>query len=197
MELAKIKEQGIDIAICDPEQYTTALASSRNNLSAAEKEFRELEKRIEIEVASKDDLKLLENAEKQYHYYLSVHEKVEQDDFINRKRFADLTTAGFVEFVKTEQPEAPEGQRAVDSYSVTEGKIVQSWEIITDVEHLKKQVEQLKIELSTSDYKVTKCYEATMLNEPLPYDITALHAQRQALRDEINIIENLISTNNL
>lgn len=51
------------------------------------------------------------------------------------------------------------------------------------------EVEQLKAQLASTDYKVIKCYEAQMVGEELPYDIVALHAERQALRDRINELE--------
>ena len=50
-------------------------------------------------------------------------------------------------------------------------------------------IESLKYELQESDYKVIKCVEAICLNEELPYDMTALHNERQALRDKINELE--------
>ena len=50
-------------------------------------------------------------------------------------------------------------------------------------------IECLKSELQESDYKVIKCAEAICLNEELPYNMTALHNERQALRDKINKLE--------
>ena len=50
-------------------------------------------------------------------------------------------------------------------------------------------IESLKSELQESDYKVIKCAEAICLNEELPYNMTALHKERQALRDKINELE--------
>lgn len=41
-------------------------------------------------------------------------------------------------------------------------------------------------ELADGDYKVIKCMEAFLCGEPMPYDIVALHAKRQVLRDIIN-----------
>lgn len=41
-------------------------------------------------------------------------------------------------------------------------------------------------ELAEGDYKVIKCMEAYLCGEPMPYDIAALHAERQALRGKIN-----------
>lgn len=51
------------------------------------------------------------------------------------------------------------------------------------------QIEELKIQLSFSDYKVIKCMEAQLLGEEMPYDIEAVHAERQAIRDKINELE--------
>lgn len=45
---------------------------------------------------------------------------------------------------------------------------------------------ELKDALAALDYKIIKCYEYSLMGLPLPYDIEQLHAQRQAMRDEIN-----------
>ena len=50
-------------------------------------------------------------------------------------------------------------------------------------------IESLKSELQESDYKVIKCAEAICLNVELPYNMTELHNERQALRDKINELE--------
>ena len=51
------------------------------------------------------------------------------------------------------------------------------------------EIEHLKSELQESDYKVIKCAEAICLNAELPYNMTELHNERQALRDRINELE--------
>lgn len=51
------------------------------------------------------------------------------------------------------------------------------------------EIESLKSELQESDYKVIKCAEAICLNAELPYNMTELHNERQALRDKINELE--------
>lgn len=56
-----------------------------------------------------------------------------------------------------------------------------------------RRINELKKQLSDSDYKIIKCYEASLLNEQNPYDIETMHAERQAIRDEINRIENIIN----
>jgi hypothetical protein len=50
-------------------------------------------------------------------------------------------------------------------------------------------IESLKRNLIQTDYKVIKCYEAQLLNEPMPYDLPALLAERKAWRNEINTLE--------
>lgn len=50
-------------------------------------------------------------------------------------------------------------------------------------------IESLKSELQESDYKVIKCAEAMAVGAEMPYDMTALHKERQALRDKINELE--------
>lgn len=50
-------------------------------------------------------------------------------------------------------------------------------------------IESLKSELQESDYKVIKCAEAMAVGVEMPYDMTALHNERQSLRDKINELE--------
>ena len=50
-------------------------------------------------------------------------------------------------------------------------------------------IESLKSELQESDYKVIKCAEAMAVGVEMPYNMTALHNERQALRDKINELE--------
>ena len=51
----------------------------------------------------------------------------------------------------------------------------------------------LKRELSQSDYKVIKCMEATLCGEELPYDIDALHEERNRIRAQVNELESNIA----
>ena len=58
-----------------------------------------------------------------------------------------------------------------------------------DTQGVRAEIQNLKDRLSQSDYKITKCYEASLLGQELPYDINALHEDRQAQRDKINELE--------
>lgn len=64
-----------------------------------------------------------------------------------------------------------------------------------DIQKFKGEINNLKKALSGNDYKITKCMEAKMLDIPLPYDIQAVHAENQIMRDRINEIEDFIKLN--
>lgn len=51
------------------------------------------------------------------------------------------------------------------------------------------EVEDLKMQLAESDYKVIKIAECVACSLPLPYDAAQLHSERQAIRDRINELE--------
>lgn len=59
----------------------------------------------------------------------------------------------------------------------------------TPEEIKEQQIAELKAQLDATDYKIIKCSECSLAGVELPYDIVALHAQRQAIRDEINELE--------
>lgn len=53
----------------------------------------------------------------------------------------------------------------------------------------KNKIFELQLMLENTDYKIIKCYEYSLAGEMLPYNITSLHEERQAIRYEINSIE--------
>ena len=59
----------------------------------------------------------------------------------------------------------------------------------TEEEIKQARIAELKAQLDGTDYKVIKCAESQLAGLDLPYDIATLHAERQALRDEINELE--------
>lgn len=70
-------------------------------------------------------------------------------------------------------------------------------EIQPSSEEIKSQklaeIEQLKAQLSESDYKVVKLAEALAIGGDMPYNAQALHAERQAIRDRINELEKVVN----
>ena len=57
------------------------------------------------------------------------------------------------------------------------------------ISQLTAQIDDLKARIAASDYKVIKTYEYTLLGEQTEYDMEAVHAERQALRGQINTLE--------
>lgn len=101
----------------------------------------------------------------------------------------ELRDAGFVNFVSVAQPETFAGYVAVAHYEIKDGKIVQSWTVEIDHDAVNAKIDALKAQITASDYKVTKCWEYSLVGQTLPYDINALHAERERIRDEINVLE--------
>ena len=81
------------------------------------------------------------------------------------------------------------GKRAVVKMQADEAQIAVNEQVVDDNGLLLSEIERIKSELQESDYKVIKCAEAICLNVELPYNMTALHKERQALRDKINELE--------
>ena len=115
----------------------------------------------------------------------------EEDD-----RIMQLKNEGYLEFIASEQPICDEGQRAIDSYVIEDNKIVQSWTIDIDKPMIQNQINDLKMQLSDTDYRITKCFEYSLIGEELPYDIGKLHTERQAIRDEINRLQTILQKQN-
>lgn len=51
------------------------------------------------------------------------------------------------------------------------------------------KIRKLKRQLEETDYKVIKCAECQLLGQEMPYDVQTLHIERQAIRDQINRLE--------
>jgi len=59
-----------------------------------------------------------------------------------------------------------------------------------EVEKQKAEINNLKSQLEETDYKIIKSSEYQLLGLEVPYNLEELHAERQALRDRINELEN-------
>ena len=81
------------------------------------------------------------------------------------------------------------GKRAVVTMQAEETQISVNEQVVDDNGLLLSEIELLKSELQESDYKVIKCAEAMAVGAEMPYNMTALHKERQALRDKINKLE--------
>lgn len=57
------------------------------------------------------------------------------------------------------------------------------------IANINAQINNLKEQLASTDYKIIKCTECSMVGKEMPYDVNELHAERQVIRDEINLLE--------
>ena len=72
------------------------------------------------------------------------------------------------------------------------------YEKVVNTTKIQGEIDAIKAELSETDYQVIKCYEASLVGEELPYDIKALHTERDLKRAKINTLEtNLINLTSL
>ncbi len=119
------------------------------------------------------------------------------DDQLNeltKKQIDKLIEDGYKEFVFSEKPIVNEGETAVLSFEEIDDKIYQTWTIEIDIQFYQKQIDECKSKLAASDYKIIKSYEAQLVGDALPYNITELREQRQSLRNEIHEFEKRIKS---
>lgn len=55
-----------------------------------------------------------------------------------------------------------------------------------------QEINALKAAIASTDYQIIKCYEYSLNNLEMPYDVAELHAKRQAIRDQINELESTL-----
>lgn len=112
----------------------------------------------------------------------------------DREIINQMVADGFKIYVE-EQPQAvrlSEFQSQELRYRDEGFQIVGYYEIIDNSpERIIAEIDRLKSELTATDYQVIKSYEYTLTRQPLPYDLTDLHSERQLLRNRINELEQL------
>ena len=79
-------------------------------------------------------------------------------------------------------------------------KISYRYEQKFNIRIVREKISDLKNSLTSSDssigdYRITKCYEASLIGAEMPYNVTELHQKRQYIRNEINRLEELIASN--
>ena len=61
------------------------------------------------------------------------------------------------------------------------------------VVEISSTIPDLKEQLSSTDYKIIKCYEYQLAGLELPYEVGQLHTDRQVLRNKINELETQVN----
>lgn len=84
---------------------------------------------------------------------------------------------------------APVGKVVIFEPVDLEDHIGYTYKTVTDIQYFKREIAKCKQQLNDTDYKVTKCYEASLVGDPMPYDIQELRTTREAARARINILE--------
>jgi hypothetical protein len=101
-----------------------------------------------------------------------------------------------VDVIDVLQLNAPEDNYVIIPVPYDAGdRISYRYEKRFDRRKVRADIQALKDGLSNSDYKIMKCYEASLMSEAAPYDVNELHIERQANRDRINDLELLLKNN--
>jgi hypothetical protein len=118
----------------------------------------------------------------------------------NRLAFFSVTKEGsFLEDSIVQEIDLPETtQIIIGEHGIVDNQLVylgtkENNNKELEINNKKKLISDLASYLFLTDYKVIKCYEASLLNEEMPYNLQELLAQRKAWREEINAIEFEIS----
>lgn len=109
-----------------------------------------------------------------------------------------LKNEGYIECIYiNEKPEEKEFFEIsnIFSFNKEEQRYEKIWIQKVNIVKINEQISLFKQQLADTDYKVIKNMEAQLVNEELPYDSVTLHGERQALRDKINELEELLKNN--
>jgi hypothetical protein len=93
----------------------------------------------------------------------------------------------------TPMPEIGEFQATIPAYSEDVDRITLAWKIVEhSPEKVVAEISRLQSELAATDYQVVKSYEYAIAGQAAPYDIGALYTERQAVRNRIDQLEELL-----
>lgn len=91
------------------------------------------------------------------------------------------------------QMEAGDDYHIVVPYPYDAGDhIAYRYYVVYDKQRIQAEIQGYKDSLAASDYKVAKCYEASLTGAEMPYDINEIVSSRQEMRDKINELEALL-----
>lgn len=88
-------------------------------------------------------------------------------------------------------PDDPEREYFFKNYYYRNGVLELKYD--PEVFQIRKEIERLQLELFSTDYKVIKSYEATILGVSIEYDIKEVYSVRQGYRDRINELKNYLN----
>lgn len=122
-------------------------------------------------------------------HLITTYADDEDKDIINQ-----MVADGFKIYVE-EQPQTiqlSEFQSQELRYRDEGFQIIGYYEVVDNSpDRITTEIDRLKSELTATDYQIIKSYEYALTEQPLPYDLTNLHSERQLLRNRINELEQL------
>lgn len=130
--------------------------------------------------------------------YLKINGYVYDYVDVEEKDIEAYVNEGFKELHETEPPTDYNEETMELKKEIVEredGDYEYKYTAVISVAKIEQSISLLKQQLADSDYKVIKNMEAQMVQQELPYCSQELHNERQALRDKINELENLLKTN--
>ncbi|OPZ47465.1 MAG: hypothetical protein BWY95_01457 [Bacteroidetes bacterium ADurb.BinA104] len=126
--------------------------------------------------------------------FIFINEEIDENEKNEEliKKLKELRDEFPYEVMRTEPPELEEGQDVEEFFLLEDDKVVQHYKVVSDIAYYQRKIDDNLVLLDKTDYKTTKCYEYFLAGKQLPYDINALHEERQMYRDEINRLKELI-----
>lgn len=114
---------------------------------------------------------------------------ISEDEY--KRRMQELDS--LLPFSESPPPDIVGNESLLPYYEEEGNSIIQKWEIVNnDINIINQKIKELKAQLADTDYKVMKCYEATLLDLPLPYLMDDVHRIREDYRDRLNELEALL-----
>ena len=113
-----------------------------------------------------------------------------------RSESMDKEFSQYKNFISSNPPNYNKECQMLRAYYIeSENEIIEKWEVQPNLPKIQKTIEELKKQLSVTDYVIIKVYEAKLSMSDAPYSQEYLDKtiqERQALRDKINELETLI-----
>lgn len=90
-----------------------------------------------------------------------------------------------------DMPDDPEREYLFKQYYYWDG--ILELKYLPEVYQINNEIKRLQSELSSTDYKIIKSYEASLIGEPSEYNIKEVHLIRQEYRDKINELQGYLN----
>lgn len=106
----------------------------------------------------------------------------------------EILADGFKEFRDDDTTPETSGFQTIQRRFEDRGDHVYAWieKIENSPEKMRDEIAGLEKELSSTDYMITKANEYVLAGQSVPYDMTAIHLEREQIRVRIRELERMI-----